>query len=106
MTRALISLPSWHHAEFAFYVLLAVVVVYFPPQHYKNFGAFLERHFGDAVGFYILHLGLGLVILGAVWSNLNGLQGTGNSLILAGMVALKLKTVAGGNSNGNGTPKV
>ena len=94
-----------HHLEFALYVVLLLFLVYFPPKHYAGFGTFLERHFGDAVGFYILHLGIGLVIIGAVWSNLTGLQGTGNSLILAGMVALKLKTVAGGNGNGDGTPK-
>ena len=90
-----------HHVEFALYVVLLLFLVYFPPKHYAGFGTFLERHFGDAVGFYILYLGVALVIVGDVWSNLHSIEQVGHSFIYAGIIALKLRTSpANGNENG------
>lgn len=80
----------WKHFEIAAYVIAAVFVIYRPPKSSNGLGAFIERHFGDTVGFYILHLGILLVVIGGVYPQVNGIEQTGNSLILAGMVALKL----------------
>lgn len=80
----------WKHFEIAVYVAAALILIYRPPRSSNGLGPFLERHFGDAVGFYILHLGILLVVIGGVYPQVNGIEQTGNSLILAGMVALKL----------------
>jgi hypothetical protein len=88
----------WGHVEIAFYVLLALVFVYMPPKTAAGLGSFIERHFGDSVGFYILHLGIGLVVLGDIYPQLGGMGSTGNSLIMAAMVALKLTKVPNGSS--------
>jgi hypothetical protein len=82
------------HSEVALYVLLALFLFYFPAKTAKGLGQFIERHFGDAVGFYILHLGIILVVIAGVYPQVSGVKETGSSLILAGMVALKLKTTS------------
>ena len=89
----------WKHFEIAVYVAAAIFVIYRPPNSSNGLGAFVERHFGDTVGFYILHLGIILVVIGGIYPQVGGITQTGNSLILAGMVALKLT-----KTNGTDTP--
>jgi hypothetical protein len=88
----------WKHFEIAAYVAAAIFVIYRPPKSSSGLGAFVERHFGDTVGFYILHLGIILVVIGGIYPQVGGITQTGNSLILAGMVALKL-TKTNGSDN-------
>lgn len=89
----------WKHFEIAAYVAAAIFVIYRPPRSSTGLGGFIERHFGDTVGFYILHLGIILVVIGGIYPEVGGITQTGNSLILAGMVALKLT-----KTNGSDTP--
>lgn len=85
--------------EIALYIAAALVMVYRPPKTWGGLGGFIERHLGDSVGFYILHLGIILVILSGLLPSLAGITATGNSLILAGTMALKLQ-----KEPTNGTP--
>ena len=78
------------HIEIVAYVAVLLFVVYFPPKKLVGIGGFIDRHLGDSVGFYILHLGIILVILAGVYPQLSGVKETGNSLILAGATTLKL----------------
>ena len=69
---------------------------------------FMERHFGDSVGLYIIHLGVALIVLGAFVPGLSvaavaTIQDTGKGLVGAGLIALKLKAQA---KNGAEPPKV
>jgi len=64
---------------------------------------FLERHFGDSVGLYIIHLGVALIVAAAFVPGVNAaamatIQDTGKGLVGAGLIALKLKAQS---SNGN-----
>jgi hypothetical protein len=83
-------MPSWGHIEAALGGLWLVLMIYWPPKTWGGLGKFIERHFADSVGFYILHLGIALVVLGGIWPQVAGISSTGNSLILAGMTVLKL----------------
>lgn len=83
-------MPSWGHVEAALGILWLALMIYFPPRTWGGLGKFIERHFADSVGFYILHLGILLVVVGGVWPQVGGISSTGNSLILAGMTVLKL----------------
>ena len=97
-----ISAFAWHHIEIAFYVLLFLFLFYVPPRPVRQFLSldFIERHFGDSVGFYILHLGVVLYIISAAWPAMKELSAVGQSFVLAGTVALKLKSP---NGNGGGS---
>lgn len=87
------------HLEVAGYICAALFMIYSPPRVLAGVGPFIEAHFGDAVGFYILHLGIILVVIGGVYPMVGGIAQTGNSLILAGMVALKLTKTNGGSAS-------
>jgi hypothetical protein len=89
----------WSHAEIAFYVLIALVFAYKPPATGKGLGAFIERHYGDSVGFYVLHLGIVLVVISALYPKVSIVASTGNGLIMASMAVLKLTKVANGSSS-------
>lgn len=82
------------HFEVAGYILAAIFIVYVPPRILNGLGGFAERHFGDSVGFYILHLGIVLVIIGGLYPQVTGIASTGNALILAAMTVLKLTKTA------------
>jgi len=84
----------WGHIEAAIYILAAVLVFYRPPRALAGTGQFIERHLGDSVGFYILHLGILLVVISGIYPEVMNIGQTGQSLILAGMVALKLTKTA------------
>ena len=105
------NLFTWGRIEVLFLLMTGLLLMYKPPSDISGVAEFIERHFGDAIGFYILHLGILLIIVSAVVPQLSSSQTalvtTGNSLIMAAMVALKLKTVApiDGNGNGNGNGK-
>lgn len=65
---------------------------------------FLERHFGDSVGLYIIHLGVVLIVASAFVPNLSAgaistIQDTGKGLVGAGLIALKLKAQAPNGNN-------
>jgi len=94
------SAIPWHQLKIWAYIALALFLVYRPPSgdRFRGLGSFIERHFGDSIGFYILHLGITLVILGDIYPRMNDIEQTGNSLILAGMVALKLTKVPAENT--------
>jgi len=83
-------MPSWGHIEAILGAIWLVSMIYFPPKTWGGLGKFIERHFADSVGFYILHLGIALVVVGGIWPQVAGISSTGNSLILAGMTVLKL----------------
>jgi len=80
----------WAHIETALYIAAALFVLYYPPKQLTGMGTFIERHLGDSVGFYILHLGIVLVVISGIYPQVAGIYSTGQSLILAGTVALKL----------------
>jgi hypothetical protein len=84
----------WKHFEIAAYVVAAIIVIYRPPKTSDGMGSFIERHLGDSVGFYILHLGILLVVVSGIYPQVTQIGQTGQSLILAGMVALKLTKTA------------
>lgn len=79
-----------HHFEFAVYVIFALIMLYRPPRSFAGVQEFVEKHFGDSIGLYILHLGIALVILGGVWPDMTQVSQIGQSLILAAMGVLKL----------------
>lgn len=99
MTFAEYWLPgrhAWHHLEFALYAALAVLLLYRPPRSLQGGWAakFLDSHFGDMIGFYILHLAVALIIVGSVW-NLVAVSDVGKQLLLPAMAVLKLTKSAG-----------
>ncbi len=98
----------WNHLEIAGYVGLALLLIYKPPAMrvvFDGLGKFIERHFGDSIGLYLLHLGIGLIILGDVFHQMEQVGHVGESLILAAMGVLKLKTVSAPD-NGSAAPPV
>lgn len=98
------GIHGWHHIEFAVYVVLVVLILYRPPAVLRvlsNAGHLLEAHFGDWIGLYILHLGIVLVILAGVWSNMPRVGELGYALVTAAMGVLKL---TGKLPNGAGAP--
>lgn len=84
----------WKHIEIAAYIVAAIIIIYRPPRASGGMGSFIERHLGDSVGFYILHLGILLVVISGIYPLVTQIGQTGQSLILAGMVALKLTKTA------------
>jgi hypothetical protein len=105
------TILNFLQSHFAFVVLaiaIAFVLLYKPPAKASDVIGLLERHFGDVLGLYILHLGIFLVILGVFYPQAaTAVQRIGESLIMASMIALKLKTVPGaGNGNGGPVEKV
>jgi hypothetical protein len=98
----------WNHLEIAGYVGLALLLIYKPPAMrvvFDGLGKFIERHFGDSIGLYLLHLGIGLIILGDVFHQMEQVGHVGESLILAAMGVLKLKSIPAPNGT-NGAPSV
>lgn len=100
-----------HHLEFFIILALFLLLLYFPPSLLRSITpgvhSFIEAHLGDSVGLYILHLGIGLVILGGVWPNLGRVGEVGYALITAAMGVLKLtKTSNGSNSSSEQTTGV
>jgi len=99
---------AWHHIEFAVYAIAVLLIFYRPPR--KTSGAIealrgiFEAHWGDSIGLYLLHLGIGLVILAGVWPNMTQVGQVGFALVTASMAVLKLKAPAPGENppNGNG----
>lgn len=88
-------------------IILVFILLYKPPSQAAGLRDFVERHFGDSLGLYILHLGVILVLLGGFYTQVASVGTIGQSLIMAALVALKLKTVPGagnGNGDGNGGP--
>ena len=86
------------------YILIVVFFLYTPPRAMAGLGEFVSTHWGDSIGFYVLHLGVGLVVLGSAYPTLSAVKETGTSLILAGTVALKLQGRPPSSGNGNGSP--
>ena len=94
---------KWHHLEFGLYVIVILFLLYFPPASFcglSNIRDFIERHFGDSIGLYLLHLGIALVILAGVFQEMTLVGNLGQSLVLAAMGILKLKTVPSDGTNG------
>ncbi len=99
----------WKQFEIAFYIGVALLLLYRPPKvssGLQGVVGFIERHFGDSIGLYLLHLGIALIVLGDVFQHMTNVGKMGESLILAAMSVLKLKTVPGGNGNGSTTEVV
>lgn len=94
-----LSRHAWHQIIFFVYVLIFVALLFRPPKSLQSgwLAHFLEAHFGDMVGLYVLHLGIGMVIVGSIW-NYQQVSQLGYSLVLAGMAALKLKQLPPGSS--------
>ena len=86
---------GWHHIEFGVYILAILFILYMPPKMTGLLAIlkdFMEKHFGDGIGLYLLHLGVGLIILGSVFPDLVPVKDVGQSLVLAAMGLLKLPT--------------
>lgn len=102
------TIINFLQSHFAFVVLaigIFFVLLYRPPTNISGLMDLIERHFGDALGLYILHLGILLVILGVFYPQAaTAVQRIGESLIMASMIALKLKTVPGAGNGDNGGP--
>ena len=96
---------GWHHIEFAIYAIVLLAIFYRPPR--KASGAveaikgIFEAHWGDSIGLYLLHLGIGLVILAGVWPNMTQVGQVGFALVTASMAVLKLKPA----TDANGAPQ-
>jgi hypothetical protein len=104
-TLAELNLLPWTRIELFAVLLLSFAVLYRPPGSFAGLRDLVERHFGDWLGMYMLHLGIGLVILGGFYPSEASVAVVGQSLILAAVAILKLKTVPGAaGDNGNGTP--
>jgi hypothetical protein len=88
-------MQHWTHFEVAGYICAVILFIYIPPRILNGLGGFAERHFGDTVGFYILHLGIVLVVIGGIYQQISGIASTGNALILAAMGILKLTSKPG-----------
>lgn len=99
---------AWHHIEFAIYAIVVVLIFYRPPR--KASGAvdaikgIFEAHWGDSIGLYLLHLGIGLVILAGVWPNMTQVGQVGFALVTASMAVLKLKAPAEPNGQSPAAP--
>ena len=71
-----------------------------------NDATFAERHWGDVVGLLILYSGVLLVLCAPFYGTHStvSITGLGNSLVVAGVGLLKLRTNPKGE-NGNATKK-
>lgn len=93
-----------HHLEFFFILVLAVVMFYLPPRAAAALRAFVEKHFNESIGLYLLHLGIGLIILSGVWPDMPHVFDTGNALIVAAMGLLNLQRKSAAEDTGGSTP--
>jgi hypothetical protein len=107
--NVLITIGQWLaanlHPHLIFYTALALFILYRPPALLNKFagaGDFITRHWGDSIGFYLLHLGVVLFILGGVYPVLKEVQHVGESFILTAVGMLKLRYIP--KDNGNGKP--
>jgi hypothetical protein len=99
IANVILSLRYWWVALPA---LVVIIMLYRPPGELSGLRDILDRHFGDVIGLYILHLGIILVVIGVFYPQAaTAVQRIGESLIMASMIALKLKTVPGANGNGD-----
>lgn len=107
MTFQTIAQWAAHHLSFnlLFYSFIILLLLYKPPKQVisrlQGLGDFVSRHWGDSIGLYMLHMGILLVILGGLYSQLADVAHVGESFILTGVGMLRLKYVAA-NGNGNG----
>ena len=85
-------MPSihWSHLEAAGYIFVLLFMIYNPPRTWWGVGDFIERHFGDSIGMYLLHLGVLLIVLGGVWPSLAAAQDVGKQVFVASMAILKI----------------
>lgn len=82
-----------HHGEFAALLVLLVLMLYWPPRAMQKLSGarmFLEAHFGDSIGLYILHLGIVLVVIAGIWPDMQRVGELGYALVTAAMGVLKL----------------
>jgi hypothetical protein len=78
-----------HHWA-AIYLGVLILLLYKPPKQLAGIGSFIQTHFGDSIGIYLLHFGVGLVILGGFYQQLQQVEQVGQSLIMTAIGILKL----------------
>ena len=76
------------HHWVAVYIAAALWMLYHPPKAVKGVGQFIKTHFGDSMGVYLLHLAIGLIVLGSVYSIASMTQ-VGQTLLTTAMAILK-----------------
>ena len=97
------------HPHLLFYTVLVLVVLYRPPASFKALSGvsdFVTRHWGDSVGFYLLHFGVVLIALGGFYKEIASLEHLGESFVLTGVAMLKLKYVPPDNITTTSTTSV
>lgn len=107
MTLPHLTAHEGHHLEFFIVLFLVIFMLYLPPKFVQRLGwlrDFIDEHFGDSIGLYILHLGIALIILAGVFPEMTAVNQIGQSLVLAAMGVLKLTRPANGNGNGHDAP--
>jgi hypothetical protein len=107
----LITVGQWLaanvHPHLLFYTVLVLFLLYRPPRildRVQGIGDFITRHFGDSIGFYLLHLGVALFIIGGFYKELSDVQHIGESFILTGIGMLKLRYIPKNGANGPNGP--
>jgi hypothetical protein len=93
------SLARFIAAHLSFHLLLYTAIIllllYKPParviDHLRGIGDFISRHWGDSIGLYMIHLGIVLIILGGLFTQLSDVAHVGESFILTGVGMLKLR---------------
>lgn len=92
-----LSAHGWHHIEFGIYALVLVLLLYAPPKQADRWldiaREFVEKHFGDAVGLWVLMVAVALTVVSDIW-NLPHTAQAASGLLLAAMGVLKLKSPA------------
>jgi hypothetical protein len=78
------------HHWFMLYIAAAVVLFYIPPKSLSGVGNFISAHFGDSIGVYLLHLSLGMLIIGGFYPQLTALVDAGKSIFSVSLAVLKL----------------
>jgi hypothetical protein len=78
-----------HHWA-AIYLAVLILIFYRPPTAIQGIGNFITAHFGDSIGVYLLHLGIGLVMFGGFYQSQQAVVQIGNSLIMTAIGILKL----------------
>lgn len=89
-----------------FYTFILLFVIYKPPKIVERLqgGAdFISRHWGDSIGIYFVHIGIGLQIVAGAYSNLAKIDHVGESLLLFGVGILKLKYIPKENTSTTST---
>lgn len=89
-----------HHFEFWAVVALLCVWLYFPPPATARIFGFVDVHYRDSFGLFLLLIGIALTFVGDIWPAMQHVESTGDKLLLAAMGFLNLTQSTRLNGNG------